>query len=207
MASLPDVSLGGHQVVVDGHDAGGHEDSLAPEMVGPGVAVGGPRRGPQDVANEGATNGAAGGPTATRPGANSGGANTDDAVAPGEGGLPGAELAGDRMTRGERASMAIGFWGRQALKGTVSRITKPGGVYHSQPESLAQHDEYAKSKAWVPDGYDGKWLGPFGMAYHFTFAKFGMATGYAWAWVWARPLRFFPTFTLVFIAVTLIRYG
>jgi hypothetical protein len=87
------------------------------------------------------------------------------------------------------AWLTLAHWAGLWWRGASRTITNPRGPWHAQPESLAAHDEYRRSRAWVPAGNDGKIIGPAGAAYHLSAARFGLITGYAWAWLWARPLR------------------
>jgi hypothetical protein len=103
--------------------------------------------------------------------------------------LPGAP----RVPAWLRAWITARHWGTAWWQSAERAITNPRGPYHAQPESLADHDAYRRSRAWIPPGHEGKILGPAGDAYHRSFAKFGIATGYAWAWVWARPMRLLIT--------------
>jgi hypothetical protein len=80
-------------------------------------------------------------------------------------------------------------WAAQWWASTSATITNPRGPWHAQPESLAAHDSYRRARAWVPPGQPGKVIGPAGNAYHLSGARFGLITGYAWAWLWARPIR------------------
>jgi hypothetical protein len=86
-------------------------------------------------------------------------------------------------------------WGAAWWQSAERAITNPRGPYHAQPESLAAHAAYRRSRAWVPPGHDGRILGPLGGAYH-RAATAGMAAGYGLAWIFARPARL-----LIFLAV------
>jgi hypothetical protein len=94
-----------------------------------------------------------------------------------------------------RAWLTARHWGAAWSKAAGRAITNPRGPYHAQPESLAGHAAYRRSRAWVPPGHEGKILGPCGAAYH-RAATAGMAAGYSLAWVFARPARL-----LIFCAV------
>jgi hypothetical protein len=203
---LPDIGLGGPAGAKGHDDSEGHFDAIEvganDHRVATDVApTRGHETGPRDGATVGPTDAPGGAITRVQRGA------TDVDVAPGHEGLPDAELEGHKMATGERLWVAARYWGRQAWAGAKSKAASPSGLYHTQPESLAQHDERIARHEWVPEGYEGKWLEPLGVAYHQTFGKFGKATGYAWAWVWDRPLAFFPLFILVIIATILIRYS
>lgn len=206
---LPEIGLGGHSRE-EGHSREGgqqrqgHEEALAPPYRGQRVVLGPQEEGPQ----QGATSG--GHELQQAAGANVG----DDAGATihldggrGHEGLPAAELAGEQMALGERLKVALRYWLTEAWATFRARATKPGSLYHTQPESLAQHDERIARHEWVPEGYEGKWLAHLGVAYHQSFGKFGMVTGYAWKWLWDTPLAFFPVSISFLIAVILIRYA
>lgn len=208
---LPDVGLGGHPDR-KGHPGGGHEEELAPPYRGQRVRLGPQSGGPQEGATSGANEG--GHELNLAEGANVG----DDAGATirvdggpnDEGGhedLPDAGLEGERMSLGERLTVAGRYWLTQAGGSFGAFIKKPGGVYHIQPESLAQHDERVARKPWVPEGYEGKLLGPLGTAYQHSFGKFGMSTGYAWAWLWKTPIALIPTVIGVFALILAIRFS
>lgn len=200
--SLPDVGLGGPSAR-HGHGRG-HEEEVAPPYRGHRVVLGPPTGGPQGGATPG------GHELEPAAGANVGddvGATIRVDVGQGHEGLPDAELEGHTMATSERLWIAARYWGQQAWAGIRAKATSPGTVYHTQPESLAQHDERISRHEWVPEDYEGKWLKPLGIAYHQTFGKFGKATGYAWAWIWDTPLAFFPLFIIVFVSVVFIRYS
>jgi hypothetical protein len=79
-------------------------------------------------------------------------------------------------------------WGAAWWQSAERAITNPRGPYHAQPESLADHAAYRRSRAWVPPGHEGKIIGPAGAGYH-RVATAGMAAGYCLAWIFARPAR------------------
>jgi hypothetical protein len=103
--------------------------------------------------------------------------------------LPAVVLAGQMAGPAVRAWLTLCHWAAQWRASTAAAIKNPRGPWHAQPESLAAHDAYRRARAWVPPGQPGKVIGPAGNAYHLSGARFGMVTGYAWAWLWARPLR------------------
>lgn len=87
------------------------------------------------------------------------------------------------------ARLTVAHWAAAWWQSVLRTAASPRGPYHAQPESLAAHDAYRRSRAWIPPGHEGAILGPAGDAYHHTLARFGLATGYLWAWLWGRPLR------------------
>jgi hypothetical protein len=180
---------------------------LAPPYRGHRVVLGPQAGGPQ----EGATDG--GHELSLAEGANVGddaGATITVDVGQGHDGgyseLPNAGLEGERMSAGERLAVAVRYWLAQARRSFGAFIKAPGGIYHRQPESLAQHDERISTHYWVPEDYEGKWLAHLGVAHHQSFGKFGKATGYAWAWFWDTPLACYPTLILTFVLVIWIRF-
>ncbi len=144
-------------------------------------------------------------PAATPPPAAPPAAAVAAATAVGE--VPAVELDGRELALTEHAAVTARHWARQWWAGAVKAVTKPGGAYHAQPESFAMHDAYRRSRAWVPEGHDGSLIGPAGGAYHLTAAKFGLATGYAWAWIWARPLRLLIAAAILAGVVLGFRFG
>lgn len=157
----------------------------------PGRHADGPARGdaPADARTDGPGDAPADGPGDARA----------DARADGAGDAPGAALAvvpDPGMPRPGPARVAwltAVHWAAAWWAAACRAVVNPRGPYHAQPESLAAHDAYRRSRSWVPAGQSGRVLGPAGAAYHHTLARFGLATGYAWAWVWARPMRLLIT--------------
>jgi hypothetical protein len=90
-----------------------------------------------------------------------------------------------------RAWLTLRHWATLCGQSARKAATNPRGPYHAQPESLAAHDAYRRSRAWIPAGHEGRILGPAGGAYHHTIARAGLIAGYSLAWVFARPLRLF----------------
>jgi len=121
-----------------------------------------------------------------------GGAGTDDAVpeaspatlpAPVEAGAgDGTEMqpvpVSVPMTVPERASLAARHWATVAADGAGRLWLNPGRIlyvlWHGQPESLAGHRVYVKSRAWVPPDLDGKaasFITGAGIVYHLLIAR------------------------------------
>jgi hypothetical protein len=113
-----------------------------------------------------------------------------------DGALPELEPIGRPMTAGERAARLTRHWLTQAR----ADVMRPGelahAVWHGKPESLAEIHDYAVSRAWVPDGYEGSLVPALGALYSHTVAKGGTALGLSIVWVTARALRL-VTFLLV----------
>jgi len=107
---------------------------------------------------------------------------------PAPGNLPVVVLAAPRPLHA-RLWLILRHWATRWWQSAAKAVANPRGPYHAHPESLADHDAYRRSRAWVPPGHEGKILGPAGAAYHHSAARFGLVTGYGWAWLWARPLR------------------
>jgi hypothetical protein len=159
-----------------------------PAEAAPGVAPPASVPPPADAAADGAGDARGGGGDVAgdaRPDAGTDAGVTPAAVAE----LPGAALAGADLAAWERAWLTLAHWAGLWWRGAIKTITNPRGPWHAQPESLAGHDAYRRSRAWIPPGRDGKIIGPAGNVYHLTLANFGEITGYAWAWLFGRPLR------------------
>lgn len=207
---LPDVGLGGHSRD-GGRPSRGHKEEVAPPYRGQRVVLGPGANGPQQGATDGANEGShelslADGATV---GDDAGATIPVDSgpTAEGHNRLPDADLDGERMSVGERMLIAFRYWLTQAGKSITAFLKAPGGIYHIQPESLAQHDERVARKTWVPEGYEGKLLGPLGVAYQQSFGKFGIVTGYAWKWLWTTPIAFIPMAIASFIFIVWIRFS
>lgn len=85
-------------------------------------------------------------------------------------------------------------WAVIAAAGAARAIRRPGGPWHASPESMAGHDTYRRTRAWIPHDDKGHQigggiLGPAGAAYHWTLGSLGMLIGYGIAWTFARPMR------------------
>lgn len=103
--------------------------------------------------------------------------------------VPDSLPAAPRVPWWLRAWLTGRHWGAAWWQSAERLITSPRGPWHAQPESLADHDAYRRSRAWVPPGHPGRILGPSGGAYHRTLGNFGMTAGYSLAWIFARPMR------------------
>lgn len=117
--------------------------------------------------------------------------------------LPAAELAGERMSAGERGLVLAQHWARQAAASAKGTTSRPGGINAIQPESFDQYRAHVKSRAWLPEGCDSWWLEWIPVAYYNTLGNFGIAAGYAWAWLFKRMLRFNIAVLVVATTVTL----
>lgn len=104
-----------------------------------------------------------------------------------------AAVLGPPRSPAQRTLTFLAHWAGQCWHSIRQAVTNPRGPYHASPGSLADLDDYRRSRAWVPPGHEGRYLGPLGGAWCHTFARAGVATGLAWAWLWSR-------FTHVFIA-------
>lgn len=166
---------------------------------------------------QGATNGAGSGATAaaiipaTEPGPAATGAATTAATntpaadaAGGDGPLPELRPVGRPMTADERTARLARHW----LASAREEAMRPGELLHAalhgKPESLAEIHDYAVSRAWVPDGYDGSLAPALGALYSHTVAKGGTALGLSIAWVTARALRLITFLLVAGVLVVLI---
>jgi hypothetical protein len=103
-----------------------------------------------------------------------------------EGALPDTRMVGDRLTMRDRVLMLIGHWWRQIGEGMPS-----GSVLEARPESLAQYRLYVRSRAWLPEGYQGgAWLVAITVAYYNTLGWLGVALGNATSWLFSRMIHF-----------------
>ncbi len=189
MSPLPDAPLGagGQGVPESRSQPAPDRPATEPANEGPTVPANGRPTGTagdasQWPANEGPTVLANGRPTESQPAL--------PALA-GEGtpaGLPATGLDGQRVTYAGLIWQAALHWLRQVKASLKKAKDNKRGPYHARPPSLAMQNAYRKSRAWVPEGMDGKFLGPAGDIYHRTLGNFGVATGNAWAAMWSRPL-------------------
>jgi hypothetical protein len=103
--------------------------------------------------------------------------------------VPELEPVGRPMTAGEKAARLARHWAASAREEAMRPGELLHAAYHGRAESIAQIHVYAKSRAWVPEDYEG-WAVPFfGAVYSHTIAKGGAALGGSIAWVTARALR------------------
>jgi len=106
-----------------------------------------------------------------------------------------------RRPAAARALDTITHWAALWWAAVCRAAANPRGLYHAHPESLAEHDAYRRARGWVPAGHAGRVTGPAGAVYAHTFGRAGLATGYLWAWLWARPMRL-----LIGLAVVTVIY-
>lgn len=118
--------------------------------------------------------------------------------------LPSLELAGRPMTTAERAAQLAHHW----VEAGRADLMRPGelahAAWHGKPESLAEVHAYAVSRAWIPEGYDGRLLSASGALYAHTVAKGGTALGLAFIWTVQRPLRLLTALFVCGIIAALI---
>lgn len=116
--------------------------------------------------------------------------------------LPDAELSGSRMTGAERALMLSGHWFRLAAKTAGELTSNPGVIGSDPPESWNEYRAYVKSRAWIPEGYEGRWLVVVPLAYYNTVGCVGFA-GDGIGWVFKRMFRFVAALVLIAVVVVL----
>jgi hypothetical protein len=116
--------------------------------------------------------------------------------------LPDADLGGSRMTGPERAWTLVRHWFRLAAKTTGELTANPGVIGSDPPESFAEYRTYVRSRAWIPDGYDGRWLVWVPLAYYNTVGNLGFAAD-GLGWVFKRMFRFVAAVVLIAVAVVL----
>lgn len=112
--------------------------------------------------------------------------------------LPDSDLKGDRVTLWERGQVMARHWASQVSTGMPS-----DGVFQIRPESLAEYRAYVRTRAWLPDGYDGRVLAWVTVTYYNTLGTAGIAVGYGIAWVFGRMLRFNIAVAVAAVSVTL----
>lgn len=100
---------------------------------------------------------------------------------------PADDLPETTLTIG--AGVSAAHWAALCWESLGKKVTNPRGPWHSQPESMADHARYVKSRAWVPAASDGKFAGPAGAWYHRTIGRGGLLAGYLLAWTFGRPVR------------------
>ena len=120
-------------------------------------------------------------------------------------------LAGERMSVTEQVRTGI----RTALRTVTYRWrdlnSREGGlphaIYHYNGDSLAELDEYTRSRAWVKSGYDG------GVA-ELTVVAWDRSVGWmlvllgGWIkWTGARWLRGTITFLVIYLLAAIIAYA
>ena len=110
-------------------------------------------------------------------------------------------LQGERMKPREQAVAAVRFSVERARTGTG----REGGVVHglrnAKPPSVAEHAEYAASRAWVPPGCEGGLAERAGVLYHALIGRPGVALGNTISALCARPLRFTIAVLIVLVIV------
>ncbi|GAA3957390.1 hypothetical protein GCM10023085_44880 [Actinomadura viridis] len=119
--------------------------------------------------------------------------------------LPDSDLDGDRINAAERALVLVRHWSKHTLQEVQQSTTRPGGIYAAQPESFAQYRAYVASRAWLPEGYDGRWLTWITVAYYNSLGWAGVAAGRGLAWLFSRMLRFNVAVMVTAVSVTLWR--
>jgi hypothetical protein len=116
--------------------------------------------------------------------------------------LPEAELDGSQMSGAERAAVLLGHWFRLATKTTSDLTANPGVIGSDPPESWAEYRAYVDSKAWIPEGYEGKWLRRVPLAYYNSIGCLGFV-GDGVGWLFKRMFRFVATLLIVAVITVL----
>jgi hypothetical protein len=118
--------------------------------------------------------------------------------------VPDLKPVGRPMTAEEKAARLARHWMAAAREDAMRPGELLHAIYHGKPNSLAEIHDYALSRAWVPDGYEGQVVPVLGAVYSHTIAKGGTALGLFIIWVTQRALRLI-TFAFVFgVLVTLV---
>ena len=116
--------------------------------------------------------------------------------------LPEVELDGSQMSGVERAAVLLGHWFRLATETTTALAANPGVVGSDPPESWAEYRAYVDSKAWIPEGYEGKWLRRVPLAYYNSIGCLGFV-GDGVGWLFKRMFRFLATLLIVAVIAVL----
>lgn len=103
--------------------------------------------------------------------------------------VPEIESVGRAMTAGEKAARLARHWAASVREDAMRPGELLHAAYHGRPESIAQIHAYAKSRAWVPEDYEGSLVPIAGAVYSHTIAKGGAALGGSITWVTARATR------------------
>jgi hypothetical protein len=130
--------------------------------------------------------------------------NADADLAADDAALPELGPIGRPMTAGERAARLTRHWLASAREEALRPGQLPHAIWYGKPESLAEIHDYAVSRAWVPDGYEGSLAPALGAIYSHTVAKGGTALGLSIVWVTARALRLTTLLLVAGVLVALI---
>lgn len=110
--------------------------------------------------------------------------------------LPETDLGGSQMTGWERASVLLSHWFRLATKTTGDLTANPGVIGSDPPESWVEYRAYVDSRAWIPEGYEGKWLVWVPVVYYNSIGCLGFVADGA-GWLFKRMFRFIATLMIV----------
>lgn len=83
----------------------------------------------------------------------------------------------------------------------------PAAMYQRKPPSLKEHDDYTRSKAWVPVGHRGQVADRYGTFYLKTIGRAGVAAGNGISGTAHKPFRATVAFliaytlTVIFLAI------
>ena len=116
--------------------------------------------------------------------------------------LPEVELDGSQMSGAERAAVLLGHWFRLATQTTSDLTANPGVIGSDPPESWVEYRAYVASRAWIPEGYEGRWLlwGP--LAYYNSIGCLGFVFDGA-GWLFKRMFRLVATVLIVAVITVL----
>lgn len=130
----------------------------------------------------------------------------------GEATKPATDAGGEGATEPDRAAavtppaivVLASHWWRTARADAGRRGGLLWAAVHERPGSLAQLHDYAVSRAWVPDGHEGRFVSGGGALYYHTAGKAAVALGLAWIWVWSRLLHLAVTVAAAGIITILV---
>lgn len=102
-------------------------------------------------------------------------------------------LEGGRMGWRDQCVAAVAHSLRVARHRSRELAEREGGLARSalagKSPSVAEQNDYARSRAWVPPGHDGGILEGMGVIYHALAGRPGVACAQAWGWLWSRPFH------------------
>jgi hypothetical protein len=107
-----------------------------------------------------------------------------------------------RPTALDRVLLVLRYWASQVTDAAEQTGSRRGGFGDAQSESWRQYRAYVRSRAWLPDGYDGWFLKWVSVGYYNTLGNASFAID-GFAWVFKRVLRFSLAFIVAATAVAL----
>lgn len=120
-------------------------------------------------------------------------------------------LAGERMSVAERVITNVRTAWRALMLRWRDLNSREGGlphaIYHYNGDSLAELDEYTRSRAWVKSGYDGSISELTVVAWDRSVGWLLVLTGGWLKWTGARWLRGTITFLAFYVLAVILVYA